>query len=44
MLGAIRVLQKAYGDGGGMLSSHPSNSKRIKKLERVMAKYNKKKS
>lgn len=38
MLGAIRVLKDKYGNGGGMLSSHPSNKKRIKKLEKAIAK------
>lgn len=38
MLGAIKVLQEKYGNGGGMMSSHPSNKKRIKKLEQVIAK------
>ncbi|MGH1540049.1 MAG: M48 family metalloprotease [Arenicella sp.] len=38
MMGAIAVLQKAYGDGGGMLSSHPSNKKRLKKLQKAIDK------
>lgn len=38
MLGAIKVLKAKYGNGGGMLSSHPSNKKRIKKLEKAIAK------
>lgn len=36
MLGAIEVLQAKYGDGGGMLSSHPSNKKRLKKLKAAL--------
>lgn len=35
---AIQVLQEKYGNGGGMLSSHPSNKKRIKKLDKAIAK------
>lgn len=41
MKGAIEVLQEAYGDGGGMMSSHPSNPKRIKRLDKSVAKMNK---
>ena len=38
MLEAIEVLKSKYGNGGGMLSSHPSNNKRIKKLKKAIAK------
>lgn len=38
MVDAIAVLQAAFGNGGGMMSSHPSNKKRIKKLEKAIAK------
>lgn len=44
MIGAIEVLKEAYGNGGGMMSSHPSNKRRMKKLEKSIAKMNKKKS
>jgi putative metalloprotease len=35
MQGAIKVLQTAYGDGGGMMSSHPSNPNRLKALAKA---------
>ena len=38
---AIEVLQAKYGDGGGMLSSHPSNPKRIKSLNKEISKASK---
>ena len=41
MQSAIKVLQAEYGDGGGMMSSHPSNSNRLKalaKAEKAMSK------
>ena len=38
MKGAIKVLQEAYGEGGGMLASHPSNPNRIKKLDKAVKK------
>jgi len=41
MKGAIEVLQAEYGDGGGMMSSHPSSPKRMKRLEKAVAKMNK---
>ena len=41
MKGAIEVLQAEYGDGGGMMSSHPSSPKRMKRLDKAVAKLNK---
>jgi putative metalloprotease len=41
MSGAIGVLQAKYGDGGGMLSSHPSSPKRIKSLAKKVKKMSK---
>lgn len=41
MSGAIAVLQEKYGDGGGMLSSHPSSPKRIKSLAKKVKKMSK---
>ena len=38
MLEAIEVLKAQFGNGGGMLSSHPSNNRRIKSLRKAMAK------
>lgn len=38
---AISVLQDKYGDGGGMLSSHPSSPKRIKSLAKKVKKMSK---
>ena len=38
MLEAIEVLKAKFGNGGGMLSSHPSNNKRIKRLKKAIAK------
>lgn len=38
---AISVLQAKYGDGGGMLSSHPSSPKRIKSLAKKVKKMSK---
>ena len=38
MIGALQVLQNTYGDGGGMLSSHPSNEKRMSELKKAIAK------
>lgn len=37
MLGALQVLKEKYGDGGGMLSSHPSNDKRMSELKKAIA-------
>lgn len=34
---AIETLQAKYGDSGGFLSSHPSNSKRIQNIEAAIA-------
>ena len=41
MSGAIAVLQEKYGDGGGMLSSHPSSPKRLKSLAKKVKKMSK---
>lgn len=41
MIGALKVLQTAYGNGGGMMSSHPSSPKRIKSYEKKMKKLSK---
>ena len=41
MQSAIKVLQAEYGDGGGMLSSHPSNPSRLKALEKAEKKMSK---
>ena len=38
MLEAIEVLKAKFGNCGGMLSSHPSNNKRIKRLKKAIAK------
>lgn len=38
MKSAIGVLQEAYGEGGGMMSSHPSNPNRIKRLDKAVKK------
>lgn len=38
MVDAIEVLKSEFGNGGGMMSSHPSNKKRIKRLEKAIAK------
>lgn len=34
---AIETLQSKYGDGGGFISSHPSNPKRIENIEAAIA-------
>jgi len=36
MLSVIKFFQDTYGDSGGMLSSHPSNKKRLKKLQKAI--------
>lgn len=36
MLRAIETLQKKYGSGGGFLSSHPSNEKRIDNIKQTL--------
>lgn len=36
MLGALQVLKEKYGDGGGMLSSHPSNDQRMAALQKAI--------
>ena len=41
MTSALKVLQEAFGDGGGMMSSHPSSPKRIKSLEKKIKKLSK---
>jgi len=41
MQDAIKVLQEAYGDGGGMMSSHPSNPSRLKALAKAEKKMSK---
>ena len=41
MQGAIKVLQAEYGDGGGMMSSHPSNPSRLKALAKAEKKMSK---
>lgn len=42
MLDAIGVLKKEFGNGGGMMSSHPSNNNRIKRLKKAIVKLDKK--
>lgn len=41
MSSAISVLQAKYGDGGGMMSSHPSSPNRIKSLTKKVKKMSK---
>ncbi len=41
MVDAIGVLKAEFGNGGGMLSSHPSNKKRISKLQYQIKKQSK---
>ncbi|WP_303721054.1 M48 family metallopeptidase [Malonomonas rubra] len=38
MKAAIQTLESLYGEGGGFLSSHPSNPKRIKNIDAAIAK------
>ena len=41
MADAIKVLKEKFGDGGGIMSTHPSNEKRIKKINKAISTLNK---
>ena len=38
MADAIKVLKDKFGNGGGIMSTHPSNEKRIKKINKAISK------
>ena len=35
---ATRVLKEKFGNGGGLMSTHPSNKKRIKRINKAISK------